>query len=180
MTKNGHIIFAVTTAIFAKRFELNSVMIQADWWHLIPAVLISCLIPDIDHPNSLIGQKLRWIAQPISLTFGHRGFTHSLLALIILWLSKFTFFKNLVIPDDIFQGIILGYFSHIIADILTPAGVPLFWPYRKRFRFPIINNNKNKKIEKRVCFSLFGCVILFPMYFPLLVKYIALLYIKII
>ncbi|PPI86816.1 metal-dependent hydrolase [Candidatus Pantoea edessiphila] len=173
MTTNGHIIFAIASAIFAKNFILNALMIQADWWHLIPAVLTTCLIPDIDHPRSLIGQKLRWISQPISVTFGHRGFTHSLLALITLWFFKNVFFRSLLMPDDVFQGMILGYFSHIVADMLTPAGVPLFWPYRKRFCIPIINNKKNKKIEQKICLSLVCCVILFPIYLPVLIKYIS-------
>jgi inner membrane protein len=32
---------------------------------------------------------------------------------------------------------VLGYLSHILADMLTPAGVPLLWPCRWRFRLPI-------------------------------------------
>lgn len=31
-----------------------------------------------------------------------------------------------------------GYISHILADILNPAGVPLLWPIKKRFRVPLI------------------------------------------
>ncbi|MBK4775375.1 metal-dependent hydrolase [Candidatus Pantoea edessiphila] len=178
MTANGHIFFALACAICAKHFELTKVIIQADWWHLIPAVLITCLIPDIDHPYSLIGQRLRWISLPISLIFGHRGFTHSFLALIFLSSFKIICLDNISIPDDIFQGMIIGYCSHIIADALTPAGVPLFWPYRKRFGIPVINNKKNKNIEQKICCCLIGFTILFPIFEPLLVKFIIPLAIK--
>lgn len=41
------------------------------------------------------------------------------------------------IPADALQGMVLGYLSHILADMLTPAGVPLLWPCRWRFRLPI-------------------------------------------
>ncbi|PPI88127.1 metal-dependent hydrolase [Candidatus Pantoea edessiphila] len=180
MTTHGHIIFAIASAIFAKRFEITSVMTQADWWHIIPAALTTCLIPDIDHPNSLIGQRFSWISQIISLIFGHRGFTHSLLALVILWLFNMIIFKKyIILPDDILQGMLIGYCSHIVADIMTPAGVVLLWPYRKRFRLPMINSRKNKKLEKKICISLVGFLILFPIYLPL-IKYISLLIIKII
>ena len=80
MTGEGHVIFAIATAIFAKRAELTPVLAQADWWHLIPATLLTCLLPDIDHPKSLLGQRLKWLSYPIARAFGHRGFTHSLLA----------------------------------------------------------------------------------------------------
>ncbi|MXP50977.1 metal-dependent hydrolase [Pantoea sp. SoEX] len=172
MTTNGHIFFAVACAIFAKRFELTEIIRQSDWWHLIPSVLITCLIPDIDHPHSLIGQRLRWISKPMFFTFGHRGFTHSLLALIVLSIFKIIFLDNIKIPDDVFQGMIIGYCSHILADVLTPAGVPLFWPYRKRFSLPLINIKKNKKIEQKICFTLVGLLILFPVFMPMLLKFI--------
>lgn len=41
-------------------------------------------------------------------------------------------------PADAIQGMVLGYLSHILADMLTPAGVPLLWPCRWRFRLPIL------------------------------------------
>jgi membrane-bound metal-dependent hydrolase YbcI (DUF457 family) len=30
-----------------------------------------------------------------------------------------------IIPADALQGMVLGYLSHILADMITPAGVPL-------------------------------------------------------
>ncbi len=126
MTAEGHIIVAIASAIFAKRTELTPVLAQSDWWHLIPAVLLSCLLPDIDHPRSLLGQRLYWLSKPIARLCGHRGFTHSLLAVIIgVILLHINLPGDSWIAPDVFQGIILGYLSHIAADMLTPAGVPL-------------------------------------------------------
>ena len=51
MTGEGHVIFAIASAIFAKRAELTPVLAQADWWHLISSALLTCLLPDIDHPE---------------------------------------------------------------------------------------------------------------------------------
>ena len=49
---------------------------QGDWWHIVPSAVLTCLLPDIDHPKSFLGQRLSWI-QSLAAP-GHRGFTHSL------------------------------------------------------------------------------------------------------
>ncbi|MBK4764952.1 MAG: metal-dependent hydrolase [Pantoea sp. Brub] len=166
MTVNGHIFFAIAISIFAKKIGINLIIMQADWWHLIPATILTCLLPDIDHPKSFIGKRMRWISQPISKVYGHRGFTHSLLALIFLWIIQNNFIKYFILPNDVMHGMMLGYLSHIIADMLTPAGVPLFWPYSKRFCLPILKINKNNYTERILCFSLIIYVIFFPVCLP--------------
>jgi inner membrane protein len=40
------------------------------------------LLPDIDHPQSWVGRRARLISQPLAALIGHRGFTHSILAVI--------------------------------------------------------------------------------------------------
>ena len=52
---------------------------QGDWWHIVPSAVLTCLLPDIDHPKSFLGQRLSWISKPWR-GLCHRGFTHSLLA----------------------------------------------------------------------------------------------------
>ncbi|WP_338563200.1 metal-dependent hydrolase [Erwinia sp. E_sp_B04_8] len=163
MTAEGHLIFAIASAIFAKRAELTPELANGDWWHIVPATLLTCLLPDIDHPKSTLGQRFRWLSQPIARIFGHRGFTHSLLAVIggvALFHLKLP--KEWVIPADVFQGLVLGYLSHIAADMLTPAGVPLLWPCRWRFRLPLIRSQKGNQLERALCLALVG----FSMWFP--------------
>ena len=38
------------------------------------------LSPDIDHPKSWVGRRMKLISIPISKLFGHRGITHSIVA----------------------------------------------------------------------------------------------------
>lgn len=167
MTAEGHIIFAIASAIFAKRAELTPVLASADWWHLAPAALLTCLLPDIDHPKSLLGQRLKWISQPIARAFGHRGFTHSLLAVAVsLWLFQINVPADWLLPADVLQGMTLGYLSHIVADMLTPAGVPLLWPIRMRFRFPLLNSQKGNQLERVLCLALVGYALWFPAGMP--------------
>lgn len=163
MTAEGHILFAVASAIIAKRSDLTPVIAQADWWHLLPATLLTCLLPDIDHPSSLLGRRLRWISVPISRAFGHRGFTHSLIAIVAgLWLLHLKLPEALWLPADVMQGMVLGYLSHIVADMLTPAGVPLLWPCRWRFRFPVLQPQKSNLLERWFCITLVACAVLLP------------------
>ncbi len=155
MTAEGHIIFAIASAIFVKRAELTPVLADGDWWHIIPAALLTCLLPDIDHPKSLLGQRLKWISGPVARAFGHRGFTHSLLAVLgALALFQINMPQDGLIPADALQGMVVGYLSHIAADMLTPAGVPLLWPCRWRFCLPLLNSQKGNQLERVLCMGL--------------------------
>ncbi len=100
---------------------------------------LTCFLPDINHPKSFLGQRLKWISKPIARAFGHRGFTHSLLAVFALLATFYLKVpESWFIPADALQGMVLGYLSHILADMLTPASIPLLWPCRWRFRLPIL------------------------------------------
>ncbi|WP_367670645.1 metal-dependent hydrolase [Sodalis-like secondary symbiont of Drepanosiphum platanoidis] len=164
MTSNGHLIFSLASFIFIKKLNLLKIINENNWLNIITGSIISCLLPDIDHPKSFLGRKLKWISLPIFKIFGHRGFTHSILSIIFLYkilISKLII--NLFITTDISYIIILGYINHIIADFLTPLGVPLFWPCTWRFKIPILNNNKNPYWEKFFCMLLLITSIIFPL-----------------
>nr|WP_082044038.1 metal-dependent hydrolase [Aeromonas sp. L_1B5_3] len=80
MTAQGHLLFSVTCTLIAHKLQLTPALADASLWQSIPIALASALLPDLDHPKSLLGQQLPWISKPLSRLFGHRGFTHSLLA----------------------------------------------------------------------------------------------------
>jgi len=144
MTAEGHLLFSIACAVFAKNAELTPVLAQGDWWHIVPSAILTCLLPDIDHPKSLLGQRLKWISKPIARAFGHRGFTHSLLAVFALLATFYLKVPDTwIIPADALQGMVLGYLSHILADMLTPAGVPL-------------------QLERFLCMALFAWAIWMP------------------
>ncbi len=70
------------------------------------------------------------------------------------------------IPADALQGMVLGYLSHILADMLTPAGVPLLWPCRWRFRLPILVPQKGNQLERFICMALFVWSVWMPHSLP--------------
>lgn len=89
-------------------------------------VLITSLLPDIDHPKSKLGKHLK----VIGFLFEHRGFFHSLLFLGIVYIVLFYYF-----PGNIyFIPFVIGYTSHLFLDGLTRKGIMPFHPF-SRMRF---------------------------------------------
>jgi inner membrane protein len=105
-------------------------------------VVLGSLLPDLDHDDGQLAnarilgvpllKPLSWL---IGALFGHRGATHSALALGgLIALGELPFlpwaWANL--------GFLLGwgYAFHLLADALTKSGIPLLWPLDRRFGFP--------------------------------------------
>jgi len=95
--------------------------------------LLAFFMPDID-TNSKISNKLPLISWVIQIFTKHRGFTHSLLALIIVYnIFAMIGYQALTI------GATVGYASHLITDLTTHHGITLFWPIPFKVKIPIIN-----------------------------------------
>lgn len=92
----------------------------------------SALLPDIDKTGTKIGNRFPAVSTVVSIIFGHRGFTHSLLAAGI-----FYYLVMYIAPEyAIYAGV--GYLSHLVLDTLNPMGVPWLWPIPLRFRIPLV------------------------------------------
>jgi inner membrane protein len=98
---------------------------------LIIMTIAGATIADMDLPQSLWGRIFGPLSRAINRRFGHRTITHSLLFMAGLWL----FVK---IACGIFETeapyptiFLLSFFSHLLFDMMTLQGVPIFYPYRK-------------------------------------------------
>lgn len=99
----------------------------------VAAVSVGAIFPDIDHPRSRMGRMMWPVSLVVSKIFGHRGITHSLFGgSLVLWGASYLL-GGLTIP---WYGFALGYLSHLIGDMCTPAGCPVAWPIRYKFRLP--------------------------------------------
>jgi inner membrane protein len=117
--------------------------------HLFPSVLgrspeilgmavLGSLAPDLDEPQSLLGKKLAVIAYPLKLLLGHRGFTHSLAALVLATAVLAGLFSAGYGPRPAYGlAFLLGYAGHLGADWMTSAGAPLLWPNPTRHASPL-------------------------------------------
>ena len=116
MKGTTHLLVAVVFALlFAPFFSFGKYTL------FFTIFLFAALLPDIDHPGSLLGKRLWPLSSLLSLFFGHRGFLHSIfIPLAFLFLGWY--FHILWI------GIALagGYMSHLFADSLTVSGIKPF------------------------------------------------------
>ena len=91
---------------------------------------VGALLPDIDHPQSWVGRRARLVSRMLAAVVTHRGVTHSLVAMA-LCLVLMRAHRAWGSP------IAVGYLSHLVADLLTPRGLRLAWPLRRRWAVPL-------------------------------------------
>ena len=128
MMVGSHVVVAASAWILAQRAGLAAPLGPEG----VAAAALGALLPDIDHPSSWIGRRLWPISKPLSMVIGHRGLTHSLLA-VMAGLAVLVLMEPGRGLARLAEPLALGYLSHLAADALTPSGVPLLWPLKQRF-----------------------------------------------
>jgi inner membrane protein len=78
-------------------------------------VMFASVLPDIDHPDSKIGKNIKIIG----FLFEHRGFFHSVFALVLFTFPVYYFFKSYTLGF----AVLAGYAAHMIADCITTQGI---------------------------------------------------------
>ncbi|ABO49380.1 membrane-bound metal-dependent hydrolase [Desulforamulus reducens MI-1] len=100
---------------------------------LLAVAGVGSLLPDLDHPNSWIGNKIPVLPTITRGILGHRGALHSLAATLALGLLLGLFWgKNLGI------AVAAGYLAHLVGDMFTRSGVPLLWPLPIMVKLPLV------------------------------------------
>lgn len=130
----------------------------------VVAAGLGSLLPDIDHPQSLIAQFIPIVGAFISRLVSHRGFFHSVFGSIVIF-----FIMGMVIPDfkesytltennltvggyaTVWHGLLLGYWVHILGDLLTVSGVKLLYPAGWNIRIPIFRTGGIGELLFRWC-----------------------------
>ena len=163
MLGRSHVMFGLTAAVVldgivhisgpplatASPVPLESMINKAIFFSM---VALGALLPDIDNAQSTIGRKFGWISKEIQHIAGHRTIFHSLLGLLLgsllaIGLEQLIVFllaqRGFIFPAQfvekshlVFIAVLFGCIIHIAVDGLTEGGVPLLWPYHKRFGFP--------------------------------------------
>jgi len=99
-------------------------------------LLISATIPDIDSEYSKIGRK----SKIISKSFKHRGFFHSIIFGIGIYLILISY--NLSFSREF----IIGYFSHILLDMFNYKPTQILWPFKINHKGFIKTNSFTEKL----------------------------------
>jgi len=127
MTSPTHISFSLFTLAFASvgqgmEFNYENALLCA----------VGSLSPDIDNSKSWLGRIFPFISKPIENKFSHRTLTHSLLAIVFVFLIA-------VIVKIFFDtgnfnplAFAIGYTSHILIDCASVQGVKILYPFSMR------------------------------------------------
>jgi inner membrane protein len=127
MTSPTHISFSLFTLAFASvgqgmEFNYENAIICA----------LGSLSPDIDNSKSWLGRIFPFISKPVENKFSHRTLTHSLLAIVFVFLIA-------VIVKILFDtgnfnplAFAIGYTSHILIDCASVQGVKILYPFSMR------------------------------------------------
>ncbi|MBO8129520.1 MAG: metal-dependent hydrolase [Peptococcaceae bacterium] len=156
---------------------------EPDTWPMLVGIAAAgSLIPDLDHGRSILQSifergvgttsgkipvagrvvgyagrtAVRGINRMFSRIVRHRGIMHSIMAVVV-----FTVLLKILWPGISPAGVqcfAAGYLSHILIDTLNPQGVPLLWPYRKKFSLPVFNITTGSFFERRVLFPILSAL----------------------
>lgn len=127
MSGANHIVGGtVFTGIFASFWNVNIFGSPA----LLFFTAFFSILADVDHLKSPIGKLFYPLAKYLDRRFGHRTITHSLacylaLLLFVALIEKASGSENITLVCA------FAYLSHLIFDMLTRQGVPLFYPFKK-------------------------------------------------
>lgn len=131
MTAPNHVAGGIVfTGIFCSLWNVN---IFANPYYITTTIICS-LLPDIDHTKSMMGKAVYPLAKWLSIHYGHRTITHSLLFLAMVtgisyMLEHFQFIGNENRTFELTIIVFFATFSHLLLDMVTIQGIPLFYPF---------------------------------------------------
>jgi len=144
MTGKTHQILGLSSGITYVLLAQSASYAPATLAATMVAGHLAALVPDLDESTALI-----WDKMPFGHVFGgiadpfikHRNFTHSILGIGLFAVGAhwiYSFFPSYwgINSQILFFGSVISYASHIIADMFTQEGVPLFFPFSKMIGIP--------------------------------------------
>jgi len=124
---------------------------------------LAALLPDIDHPGSVIGRRVPLLPVLLSVFAGHRGITHTAWFCAALTAAAWAGAASLGLKGAAFAAAVasafLGSFSHLLLDGLTRSGVQPFMPLPPRFTGPLVTGDFITELP--VCVMLFAVCLYF-------------------
>lgn len=138
MIGRSHIVLGVASAITASSMGYLPLSLMS-----LCAAGLGSLAPDLDTERSLLGCRMVWISRPLSRLCGHRTITHSFFVPVLAaW--ALLHFEGAPSLYSAWGAFLVGYLSHIVADLMTGGCWALYplskhrvslWPYAKTGSF---------------------------------------------
>jgi len=142
-----------TSLVIAKALNVELDVVTLHQALILGAV--GALLPDIDHANSKLGSRIPIL--PHLLT--HRGITHT-----VYFIAVCAFlFSRLNLPVWMVYCFCGAMMSHIIGDMLTPAGIKPFkiWHFFEyKVCLPVLKVPLMEKVIELACYYLIVTLVL--------------------
>lgn len=136
-------------------------------WINIGALAVGSLLPDIDHPRSVIGKRHKVVSNVTRTAFGHRGITHSFIGIFVVYGLMLFFQKNYLAPPTKWLPfwLIVGYLAHIIEDSFSSRGVHWTWPFfNKKRKQRLFIYYRTGSLSEYLLLGFFMCLIIVELY----------------
>lgn len=145
MTGRTHDLAAFTALTYTLATQPLTEMTLATAFVAFSANMIGGLAPDIDQPTAALWRRMRAgsligkIIQP--LLGGHRYISHSILGIFLFGIALDIILSQmgnilLVDMDIVWWAFMIGFLSHLVMDMFTREGIPLFFPIPIKLGFP--------------------------------------------
>lgn len=132
MTYKTHI----TAGLLAGGFILSKLVDPQIY--LLSASFLGSIILDIDEPKSYIGRRTKILSHILKFVLKHRGLIHSFLGAFLLSSILSGIVYNYGLNKGLILFFIIGCLTHLILDLFSDEGVPLFYPFiKKRYKIKI-------------------------------------------
>lgn len=166
MTYKTHFNFGVLLSLLIINMKYRSPL---EYILCILIAGIAALIPDFDHKNSYISNKVSPIWLIVLFIYVIIYFDIMSLLILILWLVITYFSKHRTFSHSLlglimfilpFMGtkllypVFIGYTSHLLSDMLTVEGIPLFYPFNK-IKIKLLKIKCNSPFERLLMIILF-------------------------
>lgn len=147
MTAKGHVLLTTATAYPIVKYSLeNHSTITTISISL--AVVLGSLLPDIDEPNSYIGNRAKLIAYSLkAIGIKHRTITHWLIFPLVVAFAGYALSDSFFTP--VLYALAFGILMHDVGDMLTKGGINGFF-------FPFFPNTKIAILPRFLRFQTFS------------------------
>lgn len=149
MEGSTHILGGVASGLLCSQVMSLS---QGAAAFVIAVAAIGSLVPDVDMHTSKMGSKVKPVSFVINKLFGHRTLFHSPILYTVIYLSWISFFPEARLLATAFAT---GVASHLLLDMLNYKGIPIFYPFGKRYHLATIKCGGSEEIVFRVVLGIF-------------------------
>ncbi len=145
MTGRTHDLAAFTALTYALVSNPIPQMTLATALVAFGANMLGGLAPDIDQPTARLYRNARGgkvVAKLITpLLGGHRYISHSLIGVLIFGfvaneILKLSSSFLIIDPQIVWIAFMIGFISHLVMDLFTEEGIPIFFPIPIKFGIP--------------------------------------------